>query len=286
MLGGAAARPDRGARRGLRRRPHQPVPAVGLVRRRSRERCASDPEPHAVRQQLPGRVRVPRADRRARLPAVGPARRARRRPRLTRPTHARLLDHSRKHPRRALDRHRARSRSRWSCCRSRSPASARRGCASPTSRSSTCLLSLGLNIVVGFAGLLDLGYIAFYAVGAYVYALLACPHFNLHLPFWVILPIGARGRVPLRRAARHADAEAARRLPRDRHARLRRDHPHLPQQPLAAGQHHQRAAGHHADRSVPHRRLQLRAARRRSSGLDVQRADQVLLLPARSCWSS
>src|ERR1700704_5219787 len=53
------------------------------------------------------------------------------------------------------------------------------------------LLSLGLNIVVGFAGLLDLGYIAFYAVGAYTYALLASPHFDLHLPFWVILPIGA-----------------------------------------------------------------------------------------------
>ena len=53
------------------------------------------------------------------------------------------------------------------------------------------LLSLGLNIVVGFAGLLDLGYIAFYAVGAYAYALLASPHFNLHLPWWVILPIGA-----------------------------------------------------------------------------------------------
>jgi len=53
------------------------------------------------------------------------------------------------------------------------------------------LLSLGLNIVVGFAGLLDLGYIAFYAVGAYVYALLASPHFGLHLPFWIILPIGA-----------------------------------------------------------------------------------------------
>ncbi len=53
------------------------------------------------------------------------------------------------------------------------------------------LLALGLNIVVGFAGLLDLGYIAFYAVGAYVYALLASPHFGLHLPFWVILPIGA-----------------------------------------------------------------------------------------------
>ena len=53
------------------------------------------------------------------------------------------------------------------------------------------LLSLGLNIVVGFAGLLDLGYIAFYAVGAYAYAMLASPHFNLHLPWWVILPIGA-----------------------------------------------------------------------------------------------
>ena len=54
-----------------------------------------------------------------------------------------------------------------------------------------CFLALGLNIVVGFAGLLDLGYIAFYAVGAYVYALLASPHFNLHLPFWIILPMGA-----------------------------------------------------------------------------------------------
>src|SRR5437868_3779051 len=52
-------------------------------------------------------------------------------------------------------------------------------------------LALGLNIVVGFAGLLDLGYIAFYAVGAYTYALLASPHFNLHLPWWMILPIGA-----------------------------------------------------------------------------------------------
>lgn len=52
------------------------------------------------------------------------------------------------------------------------------------------MLALGLNIVVGFAGLLDLGYIAFYAVGAYVYALLASPHFGLHLPFWITLPLG------------------------------------------------------------------------------------------------
>ena len=53
------------------------------------------------------------------------------------------------------------------------------------------MLALGLNIVVGFAGLLDLGYVAFYAVGAYIYAILASPHFGIHLPFWVLLPLGA-----------------------------------------------------------------------------------------------
>ncbi|MCI5121392.1 MAG: branched-chain amino acid ABC transporter permease, partial [Candidatus Electrothrix sp. AUS4] len=49
------------------------------------------------------------------------------------------------------------------------------------------VLGLGLNIVVGVAGLLDLGYVAFYAVGAYSYALL-----NLHfgIGFWTALPIG------------------------------------------------------------------------------------------------
>jgi branched-chain amino acid transport system permease protein len=49
------------------------------------------------------------------------------------------------------------------------------------------VLGLGLNIVVGVAGLLDLGYVAFYAVGAYSYALL-----NLHfgLGFWAALPVG------------------------------------------------------------------------------------------------
>jgi branched-chain amino acid transport system permease protein len=66
------------------------------------------------------------------------------------------------------------------------------------------MLALGLNIVVGFAGLLDLGYIAFYAVGAYTFALLASPHLTehfpaiaaafpggLHVPIWVAIPIGA-----------------------------------------------------------------------------------------------
>jgi branched-chain amino acid transport system permease protein len=48
------------------------------------------------------------------------------------------------------------------------------------------MLGWGLNIVVGLAGLLDLGYVAFYAVGAYSYALLAK---TLGLSFWVLLPV-------------------------------------------------------------------------------------------------
>ena len=48
------------------------------------------------------------------------------------------------------------------------------------------MLGWGLNIVVGLAGLLDLGYVAFYAVGAYTYAMLAT---ELHLGFWVSLPM-------------------------------------------------------------------------------------------------
>ncbi|MBH9575764.1 branched-chain amino acid ABC transporter permease [Inhella proteolytica] len=66
------------------------------------------------------------------------------------------------------------------------------------------MLALGLNIVVGYAGLLDLGYVAFYAVGAYMFALLASPHLwdtfpaiaqmfpdGLHTPLWVTIPLGA-----------------------------------------------------------------------------------------------
>lgn len=49
------------------------------------------------------------------------------------------------------------------------------------------VLGLGLNIVVGLAGLLDLGFVAFYAVGAYAYALL---HYHYEIGFWLALPIG------------------------------------------------------------------------------------------------
>lgn len=82
------------------------------------------------------------------------------------------------------------------------------------------MLALGLNVVVGFAGLLDLGYIAFFAIGAYIAALLASPQFaaiieslqleypaagewllhvagpalaadGIHLPVWLIVPVAA-----------------------------------------------------------------------------------------------
>ena len=53
------------------------------------------------------------------------------------------------------------------------------------------LLALGLNIVVGFAGLLDLGYAAFFAIGSYTYAFSASPFYHLHLPFWPMLLVGA-----------------------------------------------------------------------------------------------
>ncbi|WP_311223753.1 MULTISPECIES: ABC transporter permease subunit [unclassified Acidovorax] len=66
------------------------------------------------------------------------------------------------------------------------------------------LLALGLNIVVGYAGLLDLGYVAFYAVGAYLFALMASPHLSdtfagfaamfpngLHTSLWIVIPLAA-----------------------------------------------------------------------------------------------
>jgi len=69
------------------------------------------------------------------------------------------------------------------------------------------MLALGLNMVVGFAGLLDLGYVAFFALGAYLYALLASPQLmellsayplwasllsaGMHVPWWLILPMAA-----------------------------------------------------------------------------------------------
>ena len=237
-----AARADRGARRRLHRRPHEPVPALAAGRRRIAERCASDPNLTLFGSNYQDIFAFIVLILVLVVPAVGPARRARR---ATGPDamrlHATSIDIRTGRARLgvALIAHRAAR----AAVRARA-ASAPPGCASRTSRSSTSCSRSGLNIVVGFAGLLDLGYIAFYAVGAYIVraarlaALRRCT-----CPFWADpADRRARSRCRLRRAARRADAEAARRLPRDRHARLRRDHPHLPEQPVAAGQHHQRPA--------------------------------------------
>ena len=53
------------------------------------------------------------------------------------------------------------------------------------------LLAIGLNVVVGFAGLLDLGYAAFFAIGAYTYAYGASPFTGMAIPFWPMLLVGA-----------------------------------------------------------------------------------------------
>jgi branched-chain amino acid transport system permease protein len=53
--------------------------------------------------------------------------------------------------------------------------------------SNYAVLALGLNIVVGFAGLLDLGYVAFFVIGAYTTAFLASPHFGVHVLWWLVV---------------------------------------------------------------------------------------------------
>jgi len=53
------------------------------------------------------------------------------------------------------------------------------------------MLALGLNVVAGFAGLLDLSYVAFFGIGGYTYAFLSSNHFNIHLSFLLVLPLSA-----------------------------------------------------------------------------------------------
>ena len=53
------------------------------------------------------------------------------------------------------------------------------------------MLALGLNVVAGFAGLLDLAYVAFFGIGGYIFAFLSSGQFNIHLPFLLVLPIAA-----------------------------------------------------------------------------------------------
>ena len=166
-------------------------------------------------------------------------------------------------------------------------------------------LALGLNIVVGFAGLLDLGYAAFFAIGAYTYGILTA--FQLQ-PEWSALlgavPLSGPGRADagrdrrrqrgalhavvlartaagggaggvLRHAVRRADAAAARRLPRDRHAGLRRDRADRGAQLVGPDQRRRR----------PERRRRAAAVR-----LELRRRCAALLLRRDRawwrCWSS
>ena len=148
-------------------------------------------------------------------------------------------------------------------------------------------LALGLNIVVGLAGLLDLGYVAFFAVGAYSWADLrlapgqpvprgrdyfpAAPGLVLRVPAPRRGGGGGRGH-----PARPAGAAAARRLPGDRDPRLRRGDPGPRQQSRQADQLHQRAQGHHADPAAAHL---LRAAPLAAMGIDARPQRDLPALP-------
>ncbi len=147
--------------------------------------------------------------------------------------------------------------------------------------------ALGLNIVVGLAGLLDLGYIAFLGAGAYTAATMSYSSFatiGWKPPFIVVMLIGAARVGDPRPHHRLADPAGVRRLPRHRHPRLRRDLPAGDEQPRRdqrAGPHPraQRHTGHPRprdrlvqlrrepcrlrDRARPVRELLLRHARRR-----------------------
>ena len=126
------------------------------------------------------------------------------------------------------------------------------------------LLALGLNIVVGYAGLLDLGYVAFFAVGAYLYGLLASPHLTetfpalaamfptgLHSPLWLTIPLGAGiaglfgillGAPTLRLRGDYLAIVTL---------GFRRNHPRVPEQPGSPDQHHERPEGVESDRFDP-----------------------------------
>ena len=191
---------------------------------------------------------------------------------------------------------------RWRRCRRRVAARSGRSCSWRSgSRTRSCctsggyidaaanaytyvLLALGLNIVVGFSGLLDLGYAAFFAIGAYTYGAAASGH--LKIPWSDVLdavplsrpgPAGAgRGRArsgpdavlvlgdagrggarvrALRRAVRRADPPPPRRLSRHRDARVRRDRAGGGAQ---LGLVHQRGPGHGRDPHAEAVRLRLR----------------------------
>ena len=104
-----------------------------------------------------------------------------------------------------------------------------------------CMVSTGLNVHVGYTGLLNFGQAGFAALGAYAFAI---PIVNYDWPWYWSLLLVFVGVDPPRPPARHPDAAPARRLPGDRHDRRRRDHPLCPRQ-------HQVHLAHRWDRRPP-----------------------------------
>ena len=121
------------------------------------------------------------------------------------------------------------------------------------------MLGWGLNIVVGLAGLLDLGYVAFYAVGAYSTALLV---HNLGFGFWLCLPLAGIFAALWGILLGFPVLRLQGRLPRHRHPGVRRDHPAGADQ-LGAG--HQRLCRHLGHPQAHLLRPALQCQRRRAS---------------------
>ena len=90
------------------------------------------------------------------------------------------------------------------------------------------LMGLGLNIAIGLAGLLDLGYLTNYAVGAYMLAVLTSIGplglFKGTFTFWMVIPLALLAAMFAGFIFRRAGVANARRLSRDSHIRLWRDH--------------------------------------------------------------
>ena len=169
------------------------------------------------------------------------------------------------------------------------------------------IMALGLNVVVGYAGLLDLGYVAFYAAGAYIAGWFATLQFaphkvhflsvgvlpvlpGLHFNVWLLLIVGAVFARVARHHHRPADPAPARRLPGDRDAGVRRDHPAGREQRrrLVRPQRHERAERPDADRLARLRRVD--PQRGVVPAVELPARDQLgrlLLLdrPGRSCCS-
>ncbi len=149
------------------------------------------------------------------------------------------------------------------------------------------LLALGLNIVVGFAGLLDLGYAAFFAIGSYTAALFASTHFSIgnhtfsnllfsigpngiHLNFFLADSVSGLHCRILRTDIWSPHPSSTRRLPGDRHPGFRRDCPQCRRKP-GCQQWNLCGEEQYRGRSEPHQRSEQYCRDRRPAKLQSSR---------------